>query len=99
MKESELTEHWAYASYLEHQPLDCFKTFNRIRWKQLAGFFSQIDQDGSALPEGHGFAIRAVWVQNCRNFVVRVQRHELRCQLIVVSEIHKMRFIREANFF
>ncbi len=99
MEKTKLSKHRADTAHLPHHPLNGFVTRCRVLRQEFAGFFSQVDQDGTGLKQGQRLAAWAIGVKNGGDLVVGAERNELGCHLVIGGKADQMYFIGQAGFF
>lgn len=67
---TELSKHGAESTNLPEEPLVNLNLLLGVSGQELAGLLSEVEQDGSALKDGDGFAIGSVGIDQSRDFVV-----------------------------
>jgi hypothetical protein len=95
VEEAQLAEHRPDAAHLEHQPLHRLVFAAGSAGRKLPGLLGQVEQDRARFEQRQRLAARAVGVEDGRDLVVRVERQELRRQLVVGVEAHQVRFVRQ----
>src|SRR5438045_2284891 len=92
-----LAEHWADTGNLEHQPLPADRALRRVARHKAAGLLGEVEQDRAGFPEHKVAAIWPLMVDYDRGLVVRVERQELRRQLIAGQDVDSLQRPRQAH--
>ena len=94
-----LAEHGPDSAHLKHQPLNHQIALPQVGRPELAGLLRQIHQDRARLEKRERLTAGTFGVDDRRNFVVRIDRQILRLELVVLTEIDRIYFIRHADLF
>src|SRR5213076_1706677 len=66
------------SSLLEHQPFENGDAGLEVSWPERAGFFPEIDENCTRFERADGRAVRAVRVDDRRDFAIRTDFQEFR---------------------
>src|SRR5690349_2261444 len=99
VEKADLPEHRPHAPHLEHQPLDGLVALCPVPREELPALVGEVDEDRPRLEQRQRLAAGAVGIDDCRDLAVRVERLELRRQLILAVEADEVRLVRKRGLF
>lgn len=92
-----LAEHRADRGDLQRQPLQHLVTGAGVLRDELAGLFGEILQDRAGFPEAQRLSAGTMRIDDRGNLPVRIEREEFRRPALVLSDVHRVRFIRQPH--